>query len=77
MVPPDFFGEPAAGSTPNMRWIQAGTFATQGDCEAAKGSANVQLDNTIVDPKKETSVRQHTTKKIPGDAVCVPAHSLE
>jgi len=47
-----------------------------GDCEAAKDRPT--CSSIILSWTRKRDVGpQHTTKKIPGDAVCVPAHSLE
>jgi hypothetical protein len=76
MVPPEFIGQPAAGSVPNRNWMNIGEYATQGDCETAKQSASVEFFNIQVD-NNGVQTPQHTLKSVPANAACVPSNSFD
>ncbi len=76
MVPPEFVGQPAVGSTPNRNWISIGTYATQADCDAARQSSSMEFFSTQVGTSGQTPV-QHTAPKLPTNAACVPENSFD
>jgi hypothetical protein len=61
LVPPEFIGNPSTGSSPNRRWVYAGSYAAQGDCESAKAT----MQYPIVD---DGIVRRQA---LPGNSICL------
>ena len=64
LAPPEFVGNPTAGSSPSRRWIYVGSYATQGDCESAKASTQYP----IVDSSGTV-----TRQALPGGSICISA----
>ncbi len=63
LAPPDFIGQPAAGTTPSRAWIYVGSYATQQDCGTAKGT----MQYAFVEGGKVTR------KPLPSVAACISA----
>ncbi len=63
LAPPEFIGNPATGSSPNHHWVYVGSYATQGDCENAKGSMQYAIvENGTV-----------TRQPLPASSTCLSA----